>query len=737
MCAKMQASQQADRTFHLTFDYDPSKVKLCRVLGAEFKKDAGGIRWEVREPFICDLIKSVQKNCIIDGTDFYDSLVARCRALVEESQGSVDCEISLEIPPQKTLKHYQKSAIKWMIEHPNALVGDPMGSGKTISGSVFANRVGAKRVLILCPASVKVNWRRMWRAWNMMAHRGEQSVAIAQGSFWPNTDVVICNYDIIDRFRTKYLLDASKWPVPATYGQRFKMGKDERDFVVERVDDESLVVLSPEGKRITFAHDGEKVVEKFGEVDLVEWDLLIADECHRFKTPSAIRTRAIIGEWRRGRELQSPIRAKRKIPMSGTPILNRPEEIWPTAFLLWPTSFPSHHLFGMRYCAARRSKHGWNYSGSSNEAELNARLRILGMIARPQSLTHADLPPKTRTIIEFQLGGMSKILKKEIELGNEAEQQLMEFRARAEAAKVLQNEDEWKAAMKELRERVQFKDGELAKVRQEIAAAAVPHQIDHIREKLKEHGKAIVFSWHIAIAEAVARAFPNAALITGKVPSGEERQAQIDKFVNDPTCTVFVGTIASCGTGVDGLHQVASYMAFCEICYVPGEVKQAEDRGFRHGMIEREIDGIRHGLQIDYLVPEGSAMAVQCERLVDKLEIIDACTGPIQLMMESTPISIAVDESETPVGATPFDTLEKYYRDKVDPTLAYTDRDKLLCIARGQWGRRPAQVDQVICGRLANLPNWTTIQHALAHLMIERYGVEPRENLKGRAGLFG
>jgi len=95
--------------------------------------------------------------------------------------------------------------------------------------------------------------------------------------------------------------------------------------------------------------------------DLLEMDFncVIFDECHNLKNPKANRTKAAqqIARWPTVEGI---------ISMSGTPILNRPEEIFTTLNMLKPESFADYFIFGKKYCAAIHNGYGWDFGGASN-----------------------------------------------------------------------------------------------------------------------------------------------------------------------------------------------------------------------------------------------------------------------------------------------------------------------------------------------------------------------------------
>jgi SNF2 family DNA or RNA helicase len=55
---------------------------------------------------------------------------------------------------------HQKEAIEKLVRNKKFILADDMGLGKTTSTIIAALETGAKKILIVCPASLKINWQR-------------------------------------------------------------------------------------------------------------------------------------------------------------------------------------------------------------------------------------------------------------------------------------------------------------------------------------------------------------------------------------------------------------------------------------------------------------------------------------------------------------------------------------------------------------------------------------------------
>ena len=91
--------------------------------------------------------------------------------------------------------NHQKEAIEKLVGTKRFILADDMGLGKTTSTIIAALETNAKKILIICPASLKINWMREIQNYT------NRSVYICEGkNFSEDHDFVIVNYDIIKNF---------------------------------------------------------------------------------------------------------------------------------------------------------------------------------------------------------------------------------------------------------------------------------------------------------------------------------------------------------------------------------------------------------------------------------------------------------------------------------------------------------------------------------------------------------
>jgi SWI/SNF-related matrix-associated actin-dependent regulator 1 of chromatin subfamily A len=100
---------------------------------------------------------------------------------------------------------HQKEAIQKLVENKKFILADDMGLGKTTSTIIAALESGSKKVLIICPATLKINWKRE------IENYSDKTVFIAESkNFSTESDFVIINYDIIKNFHDTKKKDESQ-----------------------------------------------------------------------------------------------------------------------------------------------------------------------------------------------------------------------------------------------------------------------------------------------------------------------------------------------------------------------------------------------------------------------------------------------------------------------------------------------------------------------------------------------
>ena len=474
--------------------------------------------------------------------------VAREQASIEASK-AVDAEIDVPVPDGLAYLPFQRGGIKFMIERSGTLLGDEMGLGKSVQSIGVINADSTiQSVLVVCPATLKLNWRNELKRWLVR----KLSVGVQYGGVgWIGNavDVVVINYELVGK----------------------------HDAIHER-----------------------------------EWDLLIVDEAHFMKNPKAQRTQLVLGcrKWK-DREACPGIRARRRLFLTGTPILNKPVEIFPLLESLQPGQWTFKDK--IRYCSGFQGAWGWDFSGASNLEELQRRLRSSVMLRRLKREVLKDLPKIRRQLIELSANGDSALVEAERDTYDRHEDKLCRLRARMACA---DTDGEYQAAADGLKKAQSAAFAEIARMRHDVALAKLPKVIEHVRGVLEDGaGKVVIFAHHMDCHHRLKEEFGIACLaVTGETPQ-EHRQKIIDAFNADKNITVLLLAIHAAGVG---LSVKASVEVFAELDWVPAVISQAEGRC---NGIGRGIEG--EPLLVQHLVLEGSLDARMVQAIIAKQEIAD------------------------------------------------------------------------------------------------------------------
>ena len=417
-----------------------------------------------------------------------------------------------------------------------------------------------QKILVICPASLKLNWKRELEKWLVKP----RTIFIADSKVCPEINgIVIINYDVL--------------------------------------------------------HKHEDVIKG------TEWDMLICDEAHLCKNGKSRRSRMVVGcrasqkEKAAGMADIPGIDAKKRLLLTGTPIANRPIELYPLIHYLDPITWSSFWKYAARYTGASQ-ENGWDTSGAAHLEELQDKLRSTIMVRRLKKDVLKALPPKTRKIVEIPANAeIRALLKQETEVYNEDE--MDELETEAEFAKTSDNPEDYKKAVAALKLRTKAKFEGLSTIRRELAVAKarMPMVQELLEEALEDSPKLIIFVWHREVAKILMELFKKsqsqdgiAVLIMGDTPM-HERQANVDRFQKDPSCKVIIGSIGAMGVGLT--LTASSHVIMMELDWVPGNVSQAEDRAHRIGQHDNVL--------VEHYVVEGSLDAVMAKRIIAKQNVID------------------------------------------------------------------------------------------------------------------
>lgn len=279
---------------------------------------------------------------------------------------------------------------------------------------------------------------------------------------------------------------------------------------------------------------------------------LIVDEAHRFKTASAQRSKALFRQF-------MPL-FRRVVFLSGTPMPNRPMELYPVLSRSCPELIGHMNQFnyGLKYCAGFRGNWGWDFSGSSNLKDLRDRVVGRFMYLAKKADVLPELPPKSEELIfiDEKLPPKAEKIEQRI-LAKYSPQDLMKY---------------------------QIGEAHIASYRRALGKIKVPATVEFVRNMLEEESNhsILVFAIHREVIDGLAQGLRAAEplIIHGDVPV-EKRHALVQEFQSNPKRRVMILNIAAGGVGFNLTK--ACRVVFAEFSWTPAENDQAIDRAHRIG----------------------------------------------------------------------------------------------------------------------------------------------------------
>jgi SWI/SNF-related matrix-associated actin-dependent regulator 1 of chromatin subfamily A len=430
--------------------------------------------------------------------------------------------LTYELP--SFLDPHQRAGVEWVLTRSRSYLAHAPGAGKTIEAIVASYLSLDKdhlQNLYIVPPSLTANWsREIFKALDLLGSGTWPGVTVVPRSDKKESTGWNANFLIVpDSMLTK------PWVLPELIKRRKK-------FAVVAV-----------------------------------------DEASRFKDPTALRSVALFGG-KKG-SVHSPgllQDAKHAVLMDGSPMPNRPMELWGPTYAMAPETidFMSERDFGFKYCGAIMNDWGeWEFRNSSHEAELRAKLQKSFMhVVTEDELSH---PERRRRIVVMTDDPRSREFK--------------EWERRWLRSVDLDDVDE------------DSNRGELAERRLELGLEKVEFIASFARERAEKDESILLFAWHREVCQRLAERLKDLrpALVQGGTKDSV-RETWFEKF-QSKSCKLIIGNIAAMGRGHN--LQAADRVIFGEYSWTDELNKQCEKRASRRGSIKRFVP-------CDYIVAPNS-----------------------------------------------------------------------------------------------------------------------------------
>lgn len=637
-----------NRVFFTVSEYSEKEI----IKGAGFKWNPTNRRWETTDEKAVEKLIQILHNMYeenqIPPEKRYDIITSSVREEIERRkekmqetlQKSLSSTSNIEVPSPTGLKYlpFQKAGIDFINQQKNVLVADEMGLGKTIQAIGYINlNSDVKTVLVICPASLKINWKQ----------------------------------------------ELEKWLV--------------RPFKID--------ILNGEGIADITITNYESVKKYFDILKSQTWDLLILDESHYIKNYKAQRTKYITGFYGKGEQKEwiKGVKdyAKQKILLTGTPVLNRPMELFTQLKVLGNELGKNVRGFMSRYVETDR----WGgVVGSRNLEELQLKLRTSCMIRREKKDVLLELPDKLRQVITLPKDILSNSDRKEMDI-------IIQYLS-----------ESWDIATGKLTSsRIPFE--EIAEIRYFLSIKKIPYVLEHLENVLENEDKIVVFAHHHDVVNAIYDRFKDISVVATGNETLKERDEAVNRFQNDPNVKLFIGSIQAMGVGVT--LTASSTVIFAEVEWRPGDLFQAEDRLHRIGQ--------KSTVLVQYLVINDSIDSYMINKILSKIEIIESVVDSkkVQKPYDVSDFINDFKESEEIENSKP-EILKKYVSDEIASPVIRTlkllsDFDFDFASSKNNVGFNKR--DTAFGHNIANLDKLTPKQYESAKRLLKKYHKQiPKED---------
>lgn len=485
--------------------------------------------------------------------------------------------LSMEQDPKRRLFPHQKEGVQFLLTRKKCILADSMGLGKTSTLSVAAIEGNFDSTVIICPASLKTNWKKelMWYVpekditiiesiaqktkgeleeflgYSVGKSNKKKEELLEEAYFqgkWQNNRFVIVNYDILDEF----------YEIPKSWAK----------------------------KAVADAHEGSPLLKYIYN----KKSLIVIDEAHKLSNSTSKRYKIIKDLIKRGNPEDIFL-------ATGTPVTNNPQNLFCLLALIKHPLSNDWNYYMEHYCGAikipakgekekwtnlflkRVGKATWYDLSSDEKDKLKTFIRDNAkMITIAKDLTNLDelkemISDVYMRRIKEDMEGMVKKTIHEIYY-DLAPSQLMEYETLW---------DEYEAAQKENNpEKVINKDLlEGAIYRRYLSNAMVPYTEKLVDEIITKGEKIVVFCCFDEELYALKEYYGDKCVIYNGKMNAKQKDAAVEKFMNDNTTMVFIGNLIAAGVGITLTR--ASNLIFNDLSYVPGDNQQGIDRICRIG----------------------------------------------------------------------------------------------------------------------------------------------------------
>ena len=467
------------------------------------------------------------------------------------------------------LKPHQEQGVKFLTTRKKAILAHQMGGGKTLVSVVSALEDDYKKILVICPASIKSGWAK-----EIKRFLNDEDVTIVEGSTWKEARFTIINYDILDNF----------YEIPTEIVKRKVKQVDDNGRISYKTIEKEVV-----SKKEAIINEAMRNSQLFQS----EFDLIIIDEAHKLSNANSGRYKIIS-------DLIKRSNPKGIYELTGTMITNNPMNLYNILKIIDADITKDWQSYVKTYCDGRqifvkgerdkftnaflkrKHKTSWYDLTREEKSELD---EYLNANCKKIWLTNgaSNLDELRERIKHLYLRDLNEDIYQHFSKSTEVLTYELTPQER-EQYEVVWNDyvasmDECEKDIDKLLDNKKLIEGSI--LRQATSQMMIPYTIQLVDKEIAQGNKVIVFCAFDKEIYALQEYYQNTCVVHNGKLTAKEKDKVLDRFNNDDNCMVFLGNLTSSSVGLNLI--VANRIVFNSVSWLPAENQQAEYRILRIG----------------------------------------------------------------------------------------------------------------------------------------------------------
>ena len=559
---KLSPWYQDKKKIEWELEFQPEKIKILEYYGktmstyvckAQYRQSvAPQVMYLSKNGIINDFLSDNYENYHVDFTPFNERLKS--------------------INPQWSLMPHQEKAVKFLLSRKKCILSLDMGLGKTMSSIVASLVLDNKKVLVICPASLKENWKN-----EISRFINPDKVSVIKGlnDLKKNELVEFLGLKTDNGLKKEALLSMAK-----------EKGKwhEGKQFTILNFD------IIQDFHQLPKSRKKNDIQEAFDNSDLLNarFDIIIVDEAHKLSENTSNRFKIMRNYIRNAQNEYTWL-------LTGTMLTNNVKNFYNMLSLIENDITHDYNHFVKEYCGAKqilmkgeweRLWFIWNKGRYASYASMNYKAKAVfreyvNENGKKITLTNeaTNLDELKERISHLYL----KMDKEEIILNvkkyiHPIAYQLNTFQ-REEYDKLWEEyeKDSDNASINEVKQLV-----EISLYRQYISKLMMYNTIKLTEDFLSKGEKVFIVCSYDDEVYGLKDYFGNKAVIFNGKITPKAKEKAVEEFNENDDVKVFIGQIVACGVGIN-LNKSCHIAVFQNLHFTDAAFTQACDRIFRIG----------------------------------------------------------------------------------------------------------------------------------------------------------